>query len=183
MPRLNPPALESLSDHQRRIYDAIASGPRGKVRGPLAVWLHRAGLAEHAQALGQYCRYDSSLPPRLSELAILTMAAWWQAGFEWWAHHPIALSAGLEADIAEHIRVGDEPVFSQPDESVVYRFVRALLHTRRVPDALYQEAIDVLGTDSVVDLVGITGYYTLISMTISVFEIDPPDGSTVTFGR
>ena len=183
MPRLNPPELENLSDHQRRIYDAIASGPRGKVRGPLAVWLHRAGLAEHAQALGQYCRYDSSLPPRLSELAILTMAAWWQASFEWWAHHPIALKAGLDAGIAEQIRLGEVPVFIQPDESVVYRFVCELLQTRRVPDALYQEAIEVLGTDGVVDLVGITGYYTLISMTINVFEIEPPDNSTISFGR
>jgi len=183
MPRLNPPELDSLSDHQRRIYDAIAAGPRGKVRGPLAIWLHRAGLAEHAQALGQYCRYDSSLPPRLSELAILTMAAWWQAGFEWWAHHPIALKAGLDADIAEKIRIGDEPVFTESDESVVYRFVRELLQTRRTPQALYQEAVELLGTDGVVDLVGITGYYTLISMTINVFDIDPPDGSTVSFER
>ncbi|CAM4008520.1 carboxymuconolactone decarboxylase family protein [Bordetella tumulicola] len=183
MPRLNPPELDNMSDHQRRIYDAIASGPRGKVRGPLAIWLHRAGLAEHAQALGQYCRYDSSLSPRLSELAILTMAAWWEASFEWWAHHPIAVKAGLDATVAEQIRVGDEPVFSQPDESVVYRFVRALLQKRRVEDALYQEAIEVLGTDSVVDLVGVAGYYTLISMTINVFDIGPPDGSTVSFAR
>lgn len=183
MPRLAPPEASQLSEHQQRIYDVIASGPRGKVRGPLAIWLHRAGLAEHAQALGQYCRYDSSLPARLSELAILTMAAWWQAEFEWWAHHPIAVRAGLDERVAEAIRRGDAPVFTQQDESVVYRFVQALLQTRRVPDALYQEAIDVLGADAVVDLVGITGYYTLISMTINVFEIEPPDGSTVTFGR
>lgn len=183
MPRLLSPEVSQLSEHQQRIHDAIASGPRGKVRGPLAIWLHRAGLAEHAQALGQYCRYDSSLSPRLSELAILTMAAWWQADFEWWAHHPIALKAGLDEGVAEHIRLGDEPAFTQLDESVVYRFVRALLQTRRVPEPLYQEAVEVLGTDSVVDLVGIAGYYTLISMTINVFEIAPPDGSTVTFGR
>ncbi|VCU71888.1 hypothetical protein PIGHUM_03979 [Pigmentiphaga humi] len=183
MARLQPPERDTMSEHQRRIYDAIASGPRGKVRGPLAIWLHRPGLAEHAQALGQYCRYDSSLPPRLSELAILTMAALWRAPFEWWAHHPIALNAGLAPGIAESIRLGDEPAFAQPDESVVYRFVRQLVETRQVPDALYQEAVDVLGTDSVVDLVGMAGYYTLISMTLSVFEIAPPDGSTVTFGR
>lgn len=109
MPRLNPPDVEQMSEHQRRVYDAIASGPRGKVRGPLAIWLHRPGLAEHAQALGQYCRYDSSLPPRLSELAILTMAALWRAPFEWWAHHPIALKAGLDADVAEQIRAGATP--------------------------------------------------------------------------
>ncbi|HYG42083.1 MAG TPA: carboxymuconolactone decarboxylase family protein, partial [Bordetella sp.] len=163
--------------------DAIASGPRGRVRGPLAVWLHRPGLAEHAQALGQYCRYDSSLCPRLSELAILTMAAWWRSSFEWWAHQPIAVQAGLDVGVAEQIRVGDTPVFEQADEAVVYRFVRALLETRQVPDALYQEAVQILGTESVVDLVGIAGYYTLISMTINVFDIQPPDGSTVSFER
>jgi len=183
MPRLNPPDVDSMSAHQRRIHDAIASGPRGRVRGPLAVWLHRPGLAEHAQALGQYCRYDSSLSPRLSELAILTMAAWWRSSFEWWAHQPIAVKAGLDAGIAEQIRLGDTPAFEQTDESVVYRFVRALLETRHVPDALYQEAVQVLGTDSVVDLVGIAGYYSLISMTINVFDIAPADGSTVSFGR
>ncbi|MBV7481362.1 carboxymuconolactone decarboxylase family protein [Bordetella sp. BOR01] len=183
MPRLNPPEVDGMSAHQRRIHDAIASGPRGRVRGPLAVWLHRPGLAEHAQALGQYCRYDSSLPARLSELAILTMAAWWRSSFEWWAHHPIAVQAGLDANVAEQIRVGDTPVFEQADESAVYRFVRALLETRQVPDALYQEAVQVLGTESVVDLVGIAGYYTLISMTINVFDIQPTDGSTVSFER
>ena len=183
MPRLNPPDVNGMSAHQRRIYDAIASGPRGGVRGPLAVWLNRPGLAEHAQALGQYCRYDSSLSPRLSELAILTMAAWWRSSYEWWAHHPIAVKAGLGAGVAEQIRVGGTPVFEQADESVVYRFVRALLETRQVPDALYQEAVQVLGADGVVDLVGIAGYYSLISMTINVFEIAPPDGSTVSFGR
>jgi len=183
MPRLNPPDVEGMSAHQRRIYDAIASGPRGRVRGPLAVWLHRPGLAEHAQALGQYCRYDSSLSPRLSELAILTMAAWWRSSFEWWAHQPIAVKAGLDAGITEQIRLGDTPSFQQDDESVVYRFVRALLDTRQVPDELYQEAVRVLGAESVVDLVGIAGYYTLISMTINVFDIPPGDASTVQFGR
>ncbi|WP_144639316.1 carboxymuconolactone decarboxylase family protein [Bordetella genomosp. 13] len=183
MPRLNPPDVAQMSDHQRRVHDAIASGPRGRVRGPLAIWLHRPGLAEHAQSLGQYCRYDSSLEPRLSELAILTMAAWWRSSFEWWAHHPIAIKAGLDAQVAERIRLGDAPEFARDDESVVYRFVRALLETRQVPDALYQEAVRVLGRERVVDLVGIAGYYTLISMTINVFDVQPDDGSTVTFGR
>ncbi|MCD0503551.1 carboxymuconolactone decarboxylase family protein [Bordetella petrii] len=182
MPRLQPPDVSAMSAHQRRVYEAIASGPRGRVRGPLAVWLHRPGLAEHAQALGQYCRYDSSLSPRLSELAILTMAAWWEAPFEWWAHQPIAVQAGLDAAVAEQIRTGATPVFQQADESVVYRFVRELLESRRVSDALYQQAVQVLGTESVVDLTGIAGYYTLISMTINVFDIQPPDGSTVSFG-
>ncbi|ARP86632.1 carboxymuconolactone decarboxylase family protein [Bordetella genomosp. 9] len=183
MPRMDPPSVEQMSAHQRRIHDAIASGPRGGVRGPLAIWLHRPGLAEHAQALGRYCRYDSSLPPRLSELAILTIAAWWRSSYEWWAHHPIALRAGVDAGVAEQIRVGEAPDFVQADESVVYRFVRSLLETRVVPDPLYREAVQALGADGVVDLVGIAGYYTLISMTINVFEIPPNDGSAVSFER
>ncbi|WP_407850231.1 carboxymuconolactone decarboxylase family protein [Bordetella petrii] len=183
MARMDPPEVHDMSAHQRRVHDAIASGPRGRVRGPLAIWLHRPGLAEHAQALGQYCRYDSSLPPRLSELAILVMAAWWRAPFEWWAHHPIALREGLDAEAAEQIRLGAAPRFTARDEELVYRFVRELLETRRVGDALYREATEVLGKDGVVDLVGIAGYYTLISMTINVFDVQPPDGSTVEFGR
>src|SRR3546814_13885424 len=93
MAKLLPPEPANMSEHQRRVYDAIMSGPRGRVRGPLAVWLHRPGLAEPAQALGQYCRYDSSLDPALSELAILTMAALWRAEFEWCAHYPIRSEA------------------------------------------------------------------------------------------
>ncbi|MGB3288139.1 MAG: carboxymuconolactone decarboxylase family protein, partial [Burkholderiaceae bacterium] len=140
------------------------------------VWLHRPGLAEHAQALGQYCRYDSSLEPRLSELAILTLAAQWGSEFEWWAHHPIALKAGLSPEAAESIRRGDRPVLDRRDEDVVYEFVHTLVQTRHVPDALYQRALDTLGQDGVVDLVGLAGYYTLISMTLNVFDIQPPEG-------
>src|SRR3546814_11910342 len=91
MANLLPPDPANMSYHQRRVYDAIMSGPRGPVRGPLAVWLHRPGLAEPAQALGQYCRYDSSLDPELPELAILPMAALWRADFEWWASYHLAI--------------------------------------------------------------------------------------------
>jgi len=177
MERLQPLKPEELSPEQREVYDAIASGPRGQVRGPLAMWLHRAGLASRAQALGQYCRYDSALPPRLSELAILVMARTWMAEFEWWAHKPIALKAGVPSDVVEAIRVGKTPEFSLADEAVVYDFITELHATRNVSDALYQRALDVLGKDMVVDLVGVAGYYTLISMTINVFGVVPPDGS------
>src|SRR5690606_39624540 len=127
MARLDPPEVHDMSTHQRRVHDAIASGPLGRVRGPLAIWLHRPGLAEHAQALGQYCRYDSSLPPRLSELAILVMAAQWKSAFEWWAHYPIAIKAGVPEAALEQLRQGETPVFAEADESVVYRIMTELL--------------------------------------------------------
>ncbi len=181
MAKLLAPEPDQMSDHQRRVYDAIMAGPRGRVRGPLAVWLHRPGLAEHAQALGQYCRYDSSLPPRLSELAILTMAALWRSDFEWWAHQPIAVKAGITPEITECIRQGKTPNFVEQDEALVYEFIVSLVENRRVPDELYQRALRLLGEPSVVDLVGLAGYYTLISMTLNVFDIQPPEGESKVF--
>src|SRR3546814_14223522 len=117
----------------------------------------------------------------LSELAILTMAALWRAEFEWWAHYPIAIKAGISPSVAESIRRAERPEFSRPEEAVVYEFVQTLVQDRRVPDALYEHALHVLGQDRVVDLVGLAGYYTLISMTLNVFDIQPPDGEPAQF--
>ena len=172
--RLTAPDPATYTPEQQAVADAIAAGPRGSVRGPLAVWLNRPGLAARAQDLGQYCRYDSSLEQRLSELAILVMARTYGAEFEWFAHKPIALKAGIPAEAVEAIRTGATPDFADPEESVVYRFARAALDTRQVPDDLYAEAEQVLGRDRVLDLVGVLGYYSLISLTLNIFRVSPP---------
>lgn len=178
MTRLSAPDPANMNDHQKQVYAAIAAGPRGQVRGPLAIWLNRPGLAEHAQALGQYCRYDSSLCTRLSELAILTMAVLWQSEFEWWAHKPIALKEGISQDTIDALMNNHQPIpFAQEDEQVVHDFVHTLVTTRQIPQWLYDKAIDKLGQDNVVDLVGLAGYYTLISMTLNVFEVGLPEGA------
>lgn len=174
--RLAPPDFDRLNDEQRRVHNTIASGPRGQVRGPLAIWLHRPELAEAAQALGSYCRYGSSLAPRLSELAILTMACLWKSEFEWWSHKAIALKAGLDPDIVEALRLGQAPAFSNPEEEIVHRVVSTLTNERGLNQDLYDEALSILGKDRLVDLVGLSGYYTLISMTINVFDVELPAG-------
>lgn len=176
MPRIAPLIPDALSGEQRKVYDAIASGPRNGVRGPLAVWLHRPRLANCAQELGRYCRYDSSVPPRLSELVILLLGRHWLAEYEWAAHKPFALEAGLAADVIDAIRDGIEPRFIHRDEALVYAFVRGLHADRCISEALYAALVAELGEGAVVDLVGIAGYYTLISMTIKVFEVPPPAG-------
>lgn len=175
MARLSPPDVNSLSEAQRRVHDAIVSGPRGRVRGPLAIWLHRPELADRSQALGRYCRYDTLLPPRLSELAILVTARVWNSEFEWQAHKKIAIEAGLPLDVIEAIRIGKRPEFAAEDEAVVHDFALSVQRDRKVDQALYDRAISVLGTETVVDLTGMLGYYSLISMTINVFEVDPLD--------
>jgi 4-carboxymuconolactone decarboxylase len=167
---------DQLSPAQRRVYDAIASGPRKGVRGPLAVWLHRPELAEHAQALGRYCRYETQLAPRLSELAILVIARIWGSEYEWYAHKPIALDAGVSPEIVEAIRTHAAPPFDDRAAAAIYGFLMQLHRDRRVSDAVYAEAIAELGEAGVIDLVGLAGYYTLISMTINVFQVAPPAG-------
>lgn len=183
MTRLAPPDMTALTEDQRRVHDLIASGPRGKVRGPLAIWLHRPQLAERAQALGAYCRYGSSLAPRLSELAILTMARLWSAEYEWFAHKPPALAAGLDPAIIEALRTGQTPEFGTDAEaSVVHRVVRELTERRGLSDPLYAEALATLGSGRLVDLVGLCGYYTLISMTINAFDVPLPEGTAPELG-
>ena len=181
MSRIPELDTQALSPDQQRVFDAIASGPRGRVQGPLKVWLQSADLADKAQALGAYCRYGTSLPPRLSELAILVMGAHWQAGFEWWAHAPIAEKAGINAAAIEAIRIGATPSLNAADEKAVYAFAHELVTKRRVSDASYTAAVATLGQKAVVELVGILGYYTLISMTIVAFDVPVPEGAADPF--
>ncbi|PNP96835.1 4-carboxymuconolactone decarboxylase [Sphingobium sp. SA916] len=168
------PDLNALTSEQRAIYEDILAGPRGRLDPPLAVWLNSPGLARTAQELGGFCRYGTSLPPRLSELAILITGSWWRASFEWAVHAPIAIAAGLDEAVVEQIRKGIRPDFSAQDELCVYDFASELLNERRISDHIYAAAEAALGTTGLVDLVGILGYYGLISMTLNAFQIPAP---------
>jgi len=181
MPRMPELEVAKLSPEQRKVHDAIVAGPRGKVEGPLKIWLQSATLADRAQELGAFCRFNTSLPPRLSELAILLTGAYWKAGFEWAVHAPAALKAGIDPEAVEAIRVGRKPVLARTDEAALYAFVSELLRNRRVSDSTYRVAVGELGQRGAVDLVGILGYYTLVSMTIVAFEVPLPAGTPEPF--
>jgi 4-carboxymuconolactone decarboxylase len=178
LPDLDP---AKFSPEQKKVHDAVLAGPRGRVVGPIKVWLANAGLAEHAQALGAYCRFNSSLPPRLSELAICTTGAFWKANYEWFAHAPLAIKAGIDPAAIEAIRTGGTPTFTKADEQAIYDFARELLTTRRVSPATFERAKKELGETSVIDLVGIIGYYGLVSVTLNAFELPLPDGEKLPF--
>ena len=177
MSRLPDLAYDQMSDEQKRIHDEIASGPRGAVVGPLKVWLHSPALADRAQKLGAYARYHSSLPPHLSELAILTTGSIWQADFEWYAHVGPARDAGISEAVIEAIRTGAEPPFEDEASRVVHQVAQEVHESRRLSAETYAGARNALGEQGLVDLIGILGYYTLISMTLNVFEVETPDGS------
>ncbi|MGV6875732.1 carboxymuconolactone decarboxylase family protein [Pseudochelatococcus sp. B33] len=180
-PRLADLDENSLSPEQRVVFDEIRSGPRGGVEGPLRVWLRSPKLATHAQALGAFCRYGTRLPPRLSELAILVTGAFWKAGFEWAVHAPIAMKAGLSEEVTEAIHAGALPRFEAEDEAAVHAFSLELQRDRRVSDETYRRCVAAIGLEGTVELVGILGYYTLISMTINAFEVPLPDGADEPF--
>jgi 4-carboxymuconolactone decarboxylase len=180
MPRLPPLLPENMTEAQRRIAAGIAAS-RGIAtaapRGPFAVWLRSPELADRAQALGEFARYHTSLAPRLSELAILVTARAWDAAYEWKMHEAHARAAGLDDAIIAAVRRAERPAAMQSDEAAVHDLARELHATRRVGETTYQAALAALGEAGTVELVGIVGYYTVIAMTLNVFEVAAPDGS------
>jgi 4-carboxymuconolactone decarboxylase len=182
MSRLPSLRYNEMTAEQRRVHDEIAAGPRGKVVGPLKVWLYSPEFADRAQKLGAYVRYHSTLPAELSELAILVTARLWQADFEWYAHVGPACAAGIPDAVIAAIRVGAEPALDDAKSRAVYAVARELHETRALSDQTYGHAEAALGREGLVDLVGLLGYYTLISMTLKAFDLPSPDGSHP-FGR
>src|SRR5579872_5355535 len=166
-PRFPPLARETMTPEQRAVAEAIASGPRGGLRGPFQAWLRSPEVANLLQKVGEYVRFSSSVPPRLNELAILITARAWDAQFEWWAHYRLALEAGLDPAIAADIADGRRPASMQPDEAVVYDFCTELRTTHRVSDATLAATTALLGDAGVIDLIAVSGYYDTVSMTLN----------------
>jgi len=164
-----------MTPEQRSVYDEAASGRRGHAPAPMIAWLQNPELARRAQKLGELVRYETSLPPRLSELAILTVARHWTAHFEWQAHKKEALKAGISPEIIASIASGGTPELESAEQRIVYRIATTLLVTRAVPEALYQEGVRLLHERGMVDLIGVLGYYSLVAMTLNTFEIGLPE--------
>ena len=180
--------LENLTPEQAALAEAIRSGPRGAIKnsaaarpgplgGPFNVLLRSPGVGHIIQSLGAEIRFRSSIPPKLNELAIITTARGWSCQYEWFAHHRLALEAGLDPAIAEDIAHGRRPRRMSQDEAIVYDFSRELHETRGVSDATYKAALDRFGERGVMDLIAVNGYYVLVSMTLNVDRTPLPGGA------
>jgi 4-carboxymuconolactone decarboxylase len=170
-----------MTDAQRGVYEEICSGPRGR-RGPPGTkgtdLLTRCpDLARHAQKIGEYIRFRSTLPHHIAELAILITARHWSAQYEWHAHYPIALKAGLSAALIAELAQGRRPAAMKDDEAAAYQFCTELQRDKKVSDATFNAAIKQFGETGVVDLMGALAYYALISMALNVNQTPIPDGS------
>lgn len=169
-----------LDARQRETYDEIFAR-RGRVSGLFMAWLRNPELAERAQKLGAYCRYDSTLSPMLSELAILVVARHWKAQAEWAIHAPIAERAGIPAQAIAAILEASDPQLSDPTARIVYDYASELLREARVSDQTHKLAMQALGDKGVVDLVALLGYYGLVALTLNAFEVPVPKGRDAPF--
>jgi 4-carboxymuconolactone decarboxylase len=183
-PRLALIDEQYMNDAQRTLLEALRAGPRGKSitpRGPFAVWMHAPEFGDLAQKVGAHCRYKTALPPRLSEFAILCTARLWRAQYEWFAHAPMAEKGGVKPKTIADLRAGRAPKGAPKDERAIYDFVQELYKTRRVSDRTYKRVHSLLGDQATVELVGILGYYVMISMTLNVFRMVPAADSPLPF--
>jgi 4-carboxymuconolactone decarboxylase len=165
---------KQFNEEQISVYETILNGPRGEVVGPLKVWLKSPSLAMKAQDLGKFARYETSLSPIMSELAILVTARIWSSGFEWSHHAPIALATGLEQHVVDALSFAKIPAFNDEKLKLIFQFCVELHRDHKVSDTTYAKAYETLGETTVIELVAICGYYGFISMTINSFAV--PDG-------
>ena len=170
-----------MTPAQHRVHDLIVAGRRGRFGGPFQLLIRAPEICEHAAKLGEHLRWGTSLPDRLSELAIITTAKFWRAQYEWYAHASLAENAGVPAAAIEAIRRGETPNFEQKDEALVYRICNELFKTQRLSDTSFQDAVQILSETGLVEVIAIIGYYTLIGNTLNVFQVQVPEGTPLPF--
>jgi 4-carboxymuconolactone decarboxylase len=178
MSRFKPLAESDMTPVQREAAAELARGPRGKLNphGPNALLLRSPELMAHTQKVGAYLRYASPLPQRLREWAILVTARQWGAQVEWIEHHRLALEQGIDPAAAEDLRHGRPPQSLRDDEAAVYRFVTELHATHGVRDETFAAVAERFGEQGVIDLIALTGYYSMLAMVLNVAQQPLPGG-------
>ena len=175
--RLPPIPAGKLNAEQQKAVADFKAARGAELSGPFYPLLRSPEVMTRARAMGDYLRYNSALPPRLSEFVILLTASHWAQQYEWAIHHPIALKEGVSPEAATAIAEGRRPARMTDDEEALYDFVIELQRTHAVSDAAYARALARFGERGVVDTVGIVGYYTMLAMTLNTFQTPPPQGA------
>jgi 4-carboxymuconolactone decarboxylase len=188
LPGLPP---QHLDEHQRQVYEAITGGPRaagprlfpltdgaGCLLGPFNAMLLSPPIGTALQALGAAIRYESQLPARIREMAILTVAAHWDSAFEWAAHEAVGRHSGLTGDELAALRSGADPLLSDPTEAAALRAVRVLVARSSLDDTEYAQAVDALGQRRVFELTTLVGYYSMLALQLRVFAGEHPSASS-----
>lgn len=175
MPRIAMPSENEMSPEQRAVRDETISGIRGSIPPPLIAWIRNPEMAQRGQRLGELLRYQTSLGPKLSELAILVCGRHWTSHAEWTIHKREALKAGLDPQIIADIAARKTPTFTDEKQKVVYEISSVLLSTSRLPKALYDQGSRLIGEKGLAELVAVLGYYCLCALTLNAFELGLPE--------
>jgi 4-carboxymuconolactone decarboxylase len=175
--RLPPIPVEQMTDAQRKAAAEFARQRGTDVFGPFVPLLRSPEVMLRAMAMGDYLRYQSSLPPRLNELVILIAARHWTQQYEWYLHHAAAMKAGLGPDIARAIAEGRRPERMSDEEEIVYAFCTELHRTQGVSDPTYARALSRFGEQGTIDLVSVSGYYTFLAMVLNTARTPLPPGT------
>ena len=175
--RFSQVPAEQFNETQKRVAERVLKVSSAGLGGPYAILMRSPVLLERYLGMTDYLRFETSLPKHLNEFAILIEARLWDAQYEWWAHHPIALKAGLRPELAEDVRNGRRPADMKPDEEIVYDVVIELLRDRSLTDATFARATKILGEQQTIDLVAVAGFYTMVSAVLIAGRVSPPDGT------
>jgi 4-carboxymuconolactone decarboxylase len=165
-----------MSADQKQTYEESIAGKRGAPPPPMMAWLNSPEMARHATRLGAVLRFDTMFPAKLSEIAILVTARHWTAHYEWYAHKRLALKGGMDPRIIEDIRDRRTPRFDDPTAQMIYDVAKSLHEGNGLARDLYDEAVRILTVRGLVEIIGLCGYYTMVSMTLNTFEFDLPEG-------
>jgi len=171
--RMPPLPRDAMDDAQRAAADELIAGPRKGVKGPFIPLMRSPRLLAPLQKAGEYLRFDSALSRRVSEFATLVVSRQWTQQFEWFTHAPLALQEGTSAETIEALRVGRRPATMSAEEAFVYDFILELTTHRGVSEGTYAECVERFGERGVIDLVGLIGYFTMVSMVLNVAQTPP----------
>ena len=187
--RFAPLHVDQMTDDQKIYFNSLMAGPisgtgsKGVVQGatslgaPFNVLLRSPVLAERMRKVGEYLRFESTIPKRLNEFAILITARTWTAQYEWYAHLRLALKEGLDPLIGEELAQGQRPSKMKPDEEAVYDFCHELHARHCVSDSNYNAVLKLFGEQGVVDLMMVSGYYVMVAMALNVNRSPLPEGA------
>ena len=176
--RLPPIPAEKMTPEQRKAAEEFRAARNADVSGPFMPLLRSPEVMNRARAMGDYLRFKSVFPPRLSEFAILITARQWTQNYEWDAHYPLALKGGLREDIARAVAAGRRPERMAEDEEILYNFCTELHQNKSVSDATYARMLKAFGEQGIIDAIGISGYYTLLAMVLNTARTPVPGGRT-----
>ena len=170
-------ALDDLDDDQRDAAEPILAFIGG-ITGPFNATLRSPEITRRSFKLGEHLLFETTLPRRLVEMAVLIRARASSSQFEWYAHHRPALEAGLADEICEAIRLGRRPAEMADDEEAVFDFCTELATASAVGDAAFDHAKETFGERGVVELAYVIAFYAMVALVLNVAEVDTPDGTT-----